>query len=108
MNSKLNSKDGIIDLIMNNLNICSNHTDNIINAYYILSACNIKCKVRQGWKINIHKDKYIEAYLYIEVYIKNKKYFLDILDSPIISKNIAGGIFKKRPSIEYIASVILN
>lgn len=108
MNNKLSSKEDIIHLIVDNLSITSNHVDNILNTYYLLTINNVKCKIKQGWKINIHKPSYIEAYLYIELYIKNKKHFLDITDRPVISKNVAGGIFKKRPSVNYIASVILN
>lgn len=102
------TKDDIIILIRNNILLTGNHTIDILNTVYILSRSNVKFKLKQGWKINISKKYCIEAYLYIELYIKNKRYFIDVTDDVYINRSMTNGLFKKRPSKKYIASKILN
>lgn len=108
MNSNVNNKDNIIKLLRNTLELTESHTVDILNAAIILKSNNINCSILQGWKVNIQKEYNREAYIYIELYINSKKYFLDILDDIYISKNITKGVFKKKPSEKYIASKLMN
>lgn len=108
MNSNVNNKGSIIKLLRDTLELTESHTVDILNAAIILKNNNINCTVLQGWKINIQKEYNREAYIYIELYINSKKYFLDILDDVYISKNLTKDVFIKKPSEKYIASKLMN
>lgn len=108
MNNKVNTKDNIIRLVRDNLELTDNHTVNIINAVNILKTHGVKCKLKQGWKVNIHKNYNREAYLYIEMYIKGKKYFIDVTDDIYMTRCLSKGVFNKKPSEKYIASKLVN
>lgn len=106
MKNRINTKDNIIDLICNELKIVENHTINILNTSYILSGHSIKHKIKQGWKVNKYKQYNIEAYLYIEIYLGAKHYFIDIVDGICMTKQLTKDILKKIPSKKYIARVL--
>ena len=103
-----NKKEYIVHLLNNTLHITDNHTANIINAFNILQSNNIKCKIMQGWKINTQKQYNREAYIYIEIYICSKRYFLDIKDKIYISGYLSKEVFRKKPSEKYIASKTMD
>lgn len=108
MSSNSNSKDSIIKLIRSTLELTENHTVNILKSAIILRDNNIDCRVVQGWKVNIQKQYNREAYLYIELYINSKRYFLDILDDVYINRNTTRGVFRKKPSKKYIDSKLIS
>lgn len=108
MKSNVNNKGSIIKLLRDTLELTESHTVDILNAAIILKNNNINCNVLQGWKINIQKEYNREAYIYIELYINSKKYFLDILDDVYISKNLTKDVFIKKPSEKCIASKLRN
>mgnify|MGYP006939714117 CR=1 FL=1 len=101
-----NRKEYVEQLINNTLEITDNHTANVINAFIILQSNNIKCKIVQGWKLNTQKIYNREAYIFIELYICSKRYFLDIRDKIHISSSLNNGVFRKKPSEKYIASKV--
>lgn len=103
MESNVN-KSNILNILNKDLRILNINTIDIINASNILSDNNIEHKVIQGWKVNKHKEYNREAYLFIELKINNKNYYLNILDSIHLSRENIKGVFKKKPSDKYIAS----
>lgn len=108
MNNNVNNRDNIIKLLRNTLELTESHTVDVLNAAVILKSNNIDCRVIQGWKVNIQKEYNREAYIYIELYINSKKYFLDILDDIYITRNMTKGVFKKKPSEKYIDSKLIS
>lgn len=99
-------KSSLIELIDSNIIIRDNHTENIMNASNILYTNNIRYNIMQGWILNKHKDNSLEAYIYIEVYIMNKKYYLDIKEEIMLTHILCEGVHRKKPTIKYIKKIL--
>lgn len=104
----MNNKASVLSMLRSELTVVNCNTTDIINASIVLSRNNIEHKVIQGWKINTEKPLNREAYLFIELSIDNRIYYLNITDDIHLSRENIKGVFKKRPSDKYIAYRITN
>lgn len=106
MNNSNFNKEGILEVLKDNIIICNEHTTNILNAKYVLDAYGVKSEVRQCWKINGHKANFLEAYIIIYLELDNCEYYIDILNNISITKKLGLGVFKRKPSKKHIDKYI--
>lgn len=106
MKNKLNIKDSITELLCNEIEVINDHTVNILNAACILNSHGIKHKVKHGWKVNSQKQYNIEAYLYIEMYLGTKHYFIDIIEDICVTRHLTKEVFRKLPSEKRINHIL--
>lgn len=86
------------------------HANNVIYLYRILKYRIDNIELKQGWIIDIQSNFKVKPYLYIEVYINNKRFYLDLIGGSTnkeisIYTRLQPWIYKRKPSINKIEKV---
>lgn len=86
------------------------HANNVIYLYRILKYRIDNIELKQGWIIDIQSNFKVKPYLYIEIYINNKRFYLDLIGGSTnkeisIYTRLQPWIYKRKPSINKIEKV---
>lgn len=86
------------------------HVNSVIYLYIILKHSISEIELKQGWIIDTKNGFKIKPYLYIEVYIDNKKLYLDLIGGSAnkdisIYTRLQPWIYKRKPSNSKVEKV---
>lgn len=86
------------------------HVNHILYLYRILKDRIDDIEIKQGWIVDIQSNFKVKPYLYIEIYINENKFYLDLIGGSTNKEismytRLQPWIYKRKPSINKIEKV---
>ena len=86
------------------------HVNHVLYLYKILKDRIDDIEIKQGWIVDIQSNFKVKPYLYIEIYINESKFYLDLIGGSTNKEismytRLQPWIYKRKPSINKIEKV---